>query len=160
MYKWKQGPQDRIEEDRRHNQDTMVAMNEQSDTSRGRQCLGDVVISAFREIEKSLEAEESRVWIHVEANRTWLTVGYGAKVSGKKEYGKRLKYQVEVSGQTMKSTLYQLMGVGPQKEYPIGDGNEIAGDARGKDIADITSKDILDDFMATFEGYTNKKTEL
>ena len=159
MYKWKQEPQDRIEEDRRHNDDTMVATKEKSDLSCRRKYSGDVVISAFREIEKSLAAELGRVWIHVQANRAWLTIGYGARVSGKKVCTNRLKYQVEVSDQTMKSSLCQMMGVGPQKEHSVGDEHEIAGDANGKNIDDITSKDIIDDFMSTFDGYTNKKTE-
>lgn len=157
MYKWKQERQDRIEEDRRHNGNARVAMKEHSDTSPERRCFGDVVVSAFREIEESLDGKEGRVWIHVEANRTWLTIGCAAEAGDEKEGGKRLKYQVEVTGQTMKSRLYQLMSAEPQKECSIGDEREIAGGTRGKDIADITSKDIIDDFMATLAGHANQK---
>ncbi|MHC4353640.1 MAG: hypothetical protein ACYTE3_12655 [Planctomycetota bacterium] len=157
MCKRKQELQDLIKKDRQHNDNTMVAMKEQLDSCCGRQYSGDVVITAFREIEKVFQADGRRVWIHVKAGRTWLTVGYGAKVSGKKEYEKQLKYQVEVSGKTMKSRLCQMRSAELQKEYPIGDEHEIAGDAGGKAIADITSKDIIDDFIAAFEGYANKK---
>jgi len=39
------------------------------ESASAKQCFGDVVMSAFREIEKSLEGE-GPVWIHVKANRT------------------------------------------------------------------------------------------
>jgi hypothetical protein len=48
-----------------------------------------------------------------------------------------------------------MTGVGPQKD----DEHEIAGDASGKNVADVTSKDIIDDFMAEFEAYTNRKND-
>ena len=57
----------------------------------------------------------------------------------------------------MKSRLCQIISVEQQKEYPIGDEHEIAGDTEGKKIADITSQDIIEDFIAAFEGYSDKK---
>ncbi len=157
MCKWQQEPQDHSAKDRRHDEDAIVAVKRRSDSFCAKQYSGDVVIPAFREIEKQFEAEGTRVWIHVEANRTWLAIGCRAAFGDKEECTKRLKYQVEVSGQTMKSRLYQIMSVGLQKECPIGDAHEIAGNASGKNIADITSKDIIGDFTAAFEGYADKK---
>jgi hypothetical protein len=131
----------------------MVAVKERSDSFCEKRHSRDVVIPALREIEKLFEAAGSGVWIHVEANRAWLTIGHGAMMSGRMECAERLKYQVEVSGRSMISSLCQMTGVGAQKNGE----HEIAGDAGGKNVADVTSKDIIDDFTAEFEAYTNRK---
>ena len=159
MRKRQQEPRDLIKKDRQRDDDTMVAVKERSDSFCERRHSKDVVIPALREIEKSSEAGGSGVWIHVEANRAWLTIGRGTRVSGRIECTERLKYQVEVSGQAMISSLCRMIGSGPQKEHRINDEHEIAGDASGKNIADVTSKDIVDDFMAAFEAYAGREND-
>lgn len=158
MCKWKQELQDLIKKNRQQNENMGVAIKEQLNSFCGKQYFEDVVIPAFREIEKELKDNEYHVWILWESNHAWLTLGYGAKLSGKKEYTKEVKYEVEISGPTMKSRLYQKMSFGPQKEVPIGDAHEIAGDAKGRNIADITSEHIRDDFLSTFKDYVEMKT--
>lgn len=159
MCSWQEALRDLIDEDRQRKENGAVIIREALDSFCGKQHFQDVVIPALREIEKIFKDNGSQAWIHWEANRAWLTIGYGAKVGGKREYTKEVKYQVEVLGHTMKSRLYLMMNHGPQKEYPIADEHELAGEVTGANIAGITSKDITDDFMSAFEAYVNRQTK-
>jgi len=154
MCKWKQELQDLIKKDRQHKENIGVDIKEQLNSFCGEQYFEGVVIPAFREIEKVFKDNGGHVWIHWEANHAWLTMGNGARVSGKKEYTKEVKYEIIISGRIMKSRLYQLMSFGPQKEYPM-DEHELTDGAKPKSIDDITSNDIIDDFMAGYEKYVN-----
>lgn len=158
MYKCEQERQDLVKKDHRRKQNAMMDMTEQADSFCGKQHSGSVVISAFREIEKMLDAEGRRVWIHVEADRTWLTIGHGARVGDKEECATTLKYQVDLSDQAMSSSLWQIVDAGSRKEHLLGNEHEIAGGDNGKSVTDIASQDIVDDFTATLDAYTCEKT--
>jgi hypothetical protein len=155
MCKWKQELQDLIKKDGQHKENTGVAIKEQLNSFGGKQYFEDVVIPAFREIEKEFKDNGHNVWIHWEGNHAWFTIGYGAKLSDRKEYTKEVKYEITILGGRMKSRLYQLMGFGPQEEYPI-DEHQLTDGAKGKSVDDITSEDIRDDFIVAYKAYVNK----
>lgn len=159
MYKCEQEQQDLVKKNHRRKQNTMADTTEQSDSFCGRQHSGSVVVAAFREIEKMLDGEGCRVWIHVEADHTWLTIRHEAMVGGEEECATTLKYQVDLSGHAMTSSLRQMVDVGAQKERLVSNEHEIAGVASGKSITDMTSQDVVDDFVTTLEAYKIAKRE-
>jgi hypothetical protein len=154
MCKWKQELQDLIKKDRQHKENTGAAIREQFRSSCGEQYFEDVVMPAFQEIKTVFEENSSHVWIECEVNHACLIIGFADMASGKEEYTKEMKYEITISGRMMKSRLYQLISFGPQKEYPI-DEHELTDGAKGKSIDEITSNDIIDDFMAAYEKYVN-----
>lgn len=153
MYKWKQELQDLIKKDRHQKDNIVVNIKEQLNSFSGQQYFEDIVMPVFQEIKTVLEENGSHVCIESEANYAWLTIGY--MESSKKEDTKELKYEITISGQMMESRLYLLMSFGPQKEWPMGDENELAGYPNGKSISDITSEDIREDFIAMYGAYVN-----
>ncbi len=155
MYKWKQELQDLIKKDRQQKDNIVENIKEQLNSFSGKQYFEDIVMPVFQEIKTVLEENGSHVCIESEANYAWLTIGYADMESSKKEDTKELKYEITISGQMMESRLYLLMSFGPQKEWPIGDENELAGYPNGKSISDITSEDIREDFIAMYGAYVN-----
>jgi hypothetical protein len=154
MCEWKQELQALIKKDRQHKESTGAAIREQSKSFYGEQYFEDVVRPAFQEIKTVFEENSSHVWIECEANHACLIIGCADTASGKEEYTKEMKYEVTISVRIMKSRLYQLMSFGPQKEYPI-DQHELTDGAKVKSIDDITSNDIIDDFMVAYKKYVN-----
>jgi len=153
MSKWKQELQNLIAKDHQRHEEreaSMEELKEQLKTFSGREYFESVIVPAFNKIKEVFEAEGLRVWMQWETNRAWLTIGRGQD--------KEVKYEVKVAGKTMTSRLYLMMNFGPQPEYPIGDVCEITGDKSGKDITNITTDDIADDFMTAYEAYLGKKS--
>lgn len=155
MCKWKQELQNLIKKDCQQKDNILVSVKEQLNSFCGKQYFENIVMPAFQEIKTVLEENGSHVCINSEANYAWLTIGYADMESGKKEDIKELKYEITISGRLMESRLYLLMSFGPQKEWPMGDENGLAGYPNGKSISEITSEDIREDFMAMYGAYVN-----
>jgi hypothetical protein len=155
MCKWKQELKELANKHRQHKKNIVLKIKEQLNSFCGKQYFENIVMPAFQEIKTVLEDNGSHVCIESEANYAWITIGNADMESGKKEDTKELKYEITISGQMMGSRLYLLMSFGPQKEWPIGDENELAGDLKGNSIADITSEDIREDFIAAYGAYLN-----
>jgi len=159
MCEWEQKLQNLIDKAHQYHEEgeaRVAEFKEQLESFCGKQYSQDVIVPAFNKIKERFEVKGSYVWIQWEANRTWLTIGYGQEVDGKQKYTKEVRYQVEISVNTMKSRLYLPLSFGPIKEYPISDEREIAGNSIGKNISDVTIDDIVNDFIATYEMYLEK----
>ena len=153
MCEWKQELKDLIKKNRQQKQEWSIAIKEALGSASGVQHV-DVVEPAFREIKKVFEEEGN----HVRIDGRSLIIGWGAKIENKQEYTEEVKYEIKLSDPPMKSQLYiKSFVAGIRQFFPISDEHEIAGKAEGKDIADVTSKDIIDDFIVVYGEYVNKE---